>query len=546
MRKYLTHNKEVFFVFCLVALSVAAHYYVLFQYASNIPKIDDYTDIFRFINRYRDATGWYEKLVLIFEQHTSHRTAFSRLIYTIMYGLFGQINLKILILIGDLSTLGIIYLFSEAFRKKESHLYFGAFSAIFLLNLQSWEGMLWAMTALSNYCVVFFALASISALVSERKGCFPWAVALAFLSSFSQGNGVFIWLIGFVYLVIDGRGRGLGRVSIWAIFASISMTFYFYNYEFMSAPAIGGEHVSIVEMLRRVFFWFITFMGSCWVFESGNTQLAAMIGFFIAVCAIPAFMFLRKRAPALGYFIIFVLMSGAIASYSRSSWLNDSFALSSRYRIYSVYLSAVIFLAAYLYLEEKAVFRNATKIVLMMVALAHTTVSYAASFYPMRIAQRDYEDAMRHWLITGRDEILNSRLAPLISKFAREALDSAAWDPRSLFHDSLYFSDRVGAMDCGREKFKAEVQVVLTRNPEAIVGEMVIGDASFFRGKIRRIVVCKQRVAYLGDFVEQSRTADGSQLFHYLKADPLESADFMVLEYSPGVYLKGNLAVGNE
>jgi hypothetical protein len=523
----------------LIALSVAVHYYFLLKYSANIPVSDDYYDALRFLNNYTQTKSISQKFHILFSQNNEHRPAFNHLIFASMHALYGSLNFKVLMFIGDISTIGLIILLGTIYRRQGDAFFIFALIAIFLLNLQSWQSMFWAMTATSNYSVAFFALASISALLSKSNKGIYFAALFAFLTAFSMGNGLVIWPIGFLCILLaDTRNRRF-RLLFWSLAMAACIAVYFTGY--VISPAMKSPMALVLSdgQWQKPIIWFLTFLGSCWVFESNNVVLAASAGaILLALCA-PSFIFLKTRAPAVAYFIFFLLMSTAITTYSRFYSSDLTWALSSRYKIYSIYLSCILLITIYLWLSAKRPNQKLLKIFLLSIVVSHTIASYCTSLEPMRDEQRDVADSMRQWLLTKRESRFEFQWIPDGSFWIEDSIISKRWDPRELFPDSLYFHRVKNTNACTQKELEGNLPADMKRNIQAVAGEIAINDKPLIFDRIKYIIVCKDQRTYSADAIEPSRNIDGKLKFHYLKIDPIEKADSVLFKTNAGAVYKG-------
>jgi len=79
------------------------------------------------------------------------------------------------------------------------------FIATMTFSYTSADSMQWAMSAMSNYTVIAFALLTFWMLT---KGGVAWsmgALGAALLSGLSQGNGFLVLLLGCAFLLFDRR-----------------------------------------------------------------------------------------------------------------------------------------------------------------------------------------------------------------------------------------------------------------------------------------------------------------------------------------------------
>lgn len=526
IRKLISNNK---LCFSLATVAFIAHYSVLFSFAKNIPIGDDYYDIFRFLNYYENAHFLKEKLLVIHAQHNEHRTAFNRLIYLLMYEISGSINFKALMLIGDLSTIGLIALLSGQYKSHKAAAAISSFIAIFLLNLQSWSSMLWAMTAISNYSIVFFTLACFLALSSNKTLLMPIGMLFATCASFSMGNGLLAWPLGLLCIVFNKSSKRSLHALLWLIASIIFIFIYFYKYAASTAMKVPLESVSSLTQWLQALRWFFSFLGSCWTFESNNITLATIVGTILFAAAIPCVVHLSKEKPVIACFIIFIFLSAAVTTYSRFSLFSPTEALSSRYKIYSIYLSCIVLINFFFWLSKRGFNSRNLSLYLLLVAALHTTVTYLTSLEPMRAEHNDISDSMRRWLLARQKSRFEFVFIPDGGTWIEDAIVSKRWDPRHLFSDSLYFRRTSDQQECLRHKYKGDLKVIVRRSHGAVAGEIQINDQPLIFDRIQQIISCRGERSYITKAINPSRSYDGNLVLHYLRADPIEDSNTILL-----------------
>ncbi|GAB3783425.1 hypothetical protein GCM10028818_41410 [Spirosoma horti] len=210
------------------------------QYAVNIPKWDDHAlraFLFNF-DRESTLTG---KIYQLFRQHNEHRIVFDRLVSTLDYQLFGKLNYVHLMLVGNLSLVGLLWVFMAALRRSrpdvsdQSALY-AVPIAWLLFNLSQWENMFWGMAALQNFSVVLWVIAAFYFLSYTTH----WRLAFVagVLATITSGNGLMVWPLGFLILVLrlpaySGKGSrtAYGPILGWLVGAAIVVALYFAGFE---------------------------------------------------------------------------------------------------------------------------------------------------------------------------------------------------------------------------------------------------------------------------------------------------------------------------
>ncbi len=219
----------------LIAAVPAYRYYtVVLNNAINMPFEDDFDSGLKFIATYSfQVTTLAEKLKLLFSQHNEHRIVLNRIVFLTDYGLFGQINLRHMILIGNLSlvlVLGLLLRSSFGRASSVQKLVYFLPVPFLLFQLHYWELTVWGMASVQNLYIFVFALLSFYAL-SRSVGQPVWfgvACTMAVVATFTSGNGLFTFLVGIPTLVLMKQYRQLG---IWLVVAVVTISLYFWGYQ---------------------------------------------------------------------------------------------------------------------------------------------------------------------------------------------------------------------------------------------------------------------------------------------------------------------------
>jgi hypothetical protein len=216
-----------YFIVSLIILPILFFFYNIVISTDNIPFKDDYVlldSIFQMKNA--DSFSVWSQAFL--KQVNQHRFAFERIMMWLIYQVFGSENIKAQIIIGDLFLLGILYFFIDIFRQfKLSWRYFIPVSLL-LFNYTYFENATWGIAAIQNTPILFFALLTLHLLSLQTQKTFYFAVLVAIITMFTSGNGLGIWLVGFLLLTFQKRWKHLG---IWFSVAFLIILFYFkYDY----------------------------------------------------------------------------------------------------------------------------------------------------------------------------------------------------------------------------------------------------------------------------------------------------------------------------
>ena len=356
----------------LIVLPVALYFYFLLEYSINIPKWDDHA-LKAFIVEFQNSNGFIPKLQTFFKQHNEHRIAFDRFFTLIVYWINGSIDYRWLMWIGNFTLLGLLFIYYKIFQTlKISIAYFVPIPFI-LFQLQLWENTFWGMAAMQNFGIIFFIFSLIYLICLEKRAAFYSALFIAFLATYTSGNGITIFPVCIFLLILQRRFKDA------FVFTSISVILiflYFYDYKFPeNNPSLDG--IEIQKMIKGFFM----FLGSVFDFlpnASQNHKILIFAGFFLFVSSSTIAVYLifdsklfkkQRNLNQIKLFILgsimFLIGTAIVVTITRISYGEVSL-LTSRYKIYSILLLITIYLA----IISKINFRDNNRIAFSLIFLA--------------------------------------------------------------------------------------------------------------------------------------------------------------------------------
>lgn len=301
---------------------------MVYQHAQNIPWMDDYEAILGTVLNWKHASSVGEKLLTLFQQHTEHRIVWTRSIVMGYYYLFGDINFKNLILIGDLQLLiaGVVLVY---FIKQYGGKYWqqkACLACICLFDLNTYEAADWAMTSLQNYGVLMFFMLS---LLCWSKGKVTPALIFQAIMIVSSGNGMIGALSILIFLIMKGNGRYFIHSLATTIVTCLS---YFAGYH-------RNESTQQFDIATGIEYY-IKMLGAHFSFD-----LAAALGIFVIVMLIYVLrkkaIWIKKEAWPLLAVLAFALLTMGTITVFRSCVPGAQFQ-TSRYLIYPELIIGII------------------------------------------------------------------------------------------------------------------------------------------------------------------------------------------------------------
>lgn len=367
------HRQFDLLVACvLLLIPIIVFWSVWSTYAVDVPKWDDQA-LKAFLFYLDSETSISGKLYQFFKQHNEHRIVYDRLITWLDFSLFGKLNYRHLMVVGNLSLVGLLAIFGLVFGRTLSAqakilsnqsslsladcLIYLPPVAFLLLNLSQWENMFWGMAALQNFTVVLWVVGAIYVLCFTRN--LPFALLLAIAATLTSGNGILIWPIGFAILfhqrILNIRSSWSSLI-IWVVGAVGTITLYFLGYEKPAGnPPIRG---TVFDLLKG---WFAFNGAAAEAFPIGPVFVRCVLVGGIGTLLILGIWFFilkkwlsHKKLSPFDYFFVgvtaFLLGTAAIVAWSRVGFGINTL-ITSRYKAYSLVLLAIFYSAAIVYTQ---------------------------------------------------------------------------------------------------------------------------------------------------------------------------------------------------
>ena len=183
-----------------------AFYVLLLGTVVNVPYLDDYDTILRFLEGERSVSE-------LLAPHVEHRLAGVRIVSGAILALTGEIDFRLLALVGNLGVLATASVLYLGFRPKSGRpgkaLAFVP-ASWFLFQPQYWDSFFWATSALSNLWVLPISGLAFIALLHRGPMTVTIAMALAAVAALTQANGLLCLPIGLVLLAFPAPGSCCG------------------------------------------------------------------------------------------------------------------------------------------------------------------------------------------------------------------------------------------------------------------------------------------------------------------------------------------------
>lgn len=226
-----------YLAYLLVAVPMLVHSWMVYRFSTNMPYLDDYTFLVDSLNLKKAHLSAPQLLTAIFYPHGEHVIMFARLTALIDYVVAGELNFRTLFFVGNATLLGIAGLLYRIARQ-------GGLSVLqtlpifwLLFQPQYYENtMTWAICALQHVPALFFAFGTFYLLAQPSARSFAFSLPLAFLATFSNGNGLAVLVAGFLVVLLRRQPK---YVLLWLLFSALSGGLYYYLSQFSAAAPVS-------------------------------------------------------------------------------------------------------------------------------------------------------------------------------------------------------------------------------------------------------------------------------------------------------------------
>jgi hypothetical protein len=391
------HQRHLIWLLILL-LPITAYFLLVFQFSINIPISDDYDIIFHYLNAPADR-----KWDMVWGLHNEHRLIFSRLVSDLVYHLFGVVDFRLLIAIGNLSLFGIFLILYRQFIQLDCN--FKYFLPVpFALFMHPILGnAMWASTALQSYGVILFALLSFHFFNDRNRKGLPLSLLFCALAVGSSGSGVLAVLTLVTWSFVNVLNHRFGpnphasrrksdafRLVAVLLFSSLVLGLYFHGY---SKP---GHHPPVLDALLnpvRTAHYFLGFLGSF----APARLLAPVLGLSVAAWfVLVTVKKLYESSPVIYYSLLFLIFNAGAAALTRSAFGLGQ-ALSFRYSIISALALILLYFSAIrLATFGKDLFAKALNIILILSVLL-CPLSFVAQFVMLSERNIELSQGIENW-----------------------------------------------------------------------------------------------------------------------------------------------------
>lgn len=382
----------------LLAVPILLHFLLLVGFSLNIPWIDDFYWYFEFLRKIEETKSSMDAFQVIITPYNNHWHILQRLLFVSIVNLLGSINMAYVVLVGNILFLTLFYFLFV--RKVKSHFQItnGVVAAAWLF-FQPVSHYNFFECAFFNLPVLLLSFLAIRGFSDKRNIGFFWGV----LATFSNGNGLLIWLVG---LLIAIWHRDLRRVFQ----SGLTFIGFALLYVFLSKGSQGPGKFS-AEPIGDMAIYFVQMCGSLvngldlfnpWL------QTICGLGLIIGILAMTRRALLTNEK--LYFFMIFILMSMGIIALTRKEVNGFSAQIVNHYLMFPQLLLGCL---VYFFIDNLNL-RKSVKTFLLVSSIALSSLNYLVKLpdlnghYALKIANLLNYEGQKKWrlypLIQGNEE----------------------------------------------------------------------------------------------------------------------------------------------
>lgn len=400
-----TRKRDEFLAWLPAALLIGFYTVFLFNHALNIPQLDDYSNLLKFVVDYLDTGSWAEKRALLFSSnHTEHLTLLNRLLVLLQYSLTGELNLRQLIFLGNGFTVLTFVLFFSQMPSDARDAFHVSLGALILFQPFGWYNGTWAMAALSNLGVWPLGFA---ALIAVNHATLSWrrlSVAFVFglFACLTQGNGIVALLLAPLALAFRVRERGAFLVLVgWALAALVLYLAVLANDDPLVQARVQHSLKFTLLVPLKAGLFHLVLVGR---FFSEQVVVAALLGLagtgYSVLCLLDL---VRGRATTSQLFILYVMGSLLLVTLLRAGMTFGDLNISHRYWFYSQLFWFCVILDGFARFGwHRLVVRLAlARWSLLILAMILCLSRYATAHAEISLLNRDKIQGQEAWLVSG-------------------------------------------------------------------------------------------------------------------------------------------------
>ena len=337
----------------------------IFRFIENIPNSDDFDLFLGFVNSFLSTDDIGDRFLLLFSPHNEHIVLTSRLAALLSFYLLGTVSLLALLVFSHMLILASLLILLKSTKANSGFL--ALLFSLLVFQPQYGEVLVWASAAVSFSSMLFWAVLALSCAQS-RWPSIGIALICCMLAALCNAAGLAVAPAIATTQILQRRWR---TACFW-LATSVALTL-----------ALSSQAKIVVP--EKLMAFGVSLLGASLSFENASASFAGglLLGFLaVGILFSPQ---LRTNVQLRGM-LIFSLISIAVIAWGRHSAALEVAYLTSRYRLFSVLVLAIVALSLVQILLNKLPSRRRTILVSSLILaccfalLSFKTFSYEVSF----------------------------------------------------------------------------------------------------------------------------------------------------------------------
>ena len=389
-------QKDETVISLLMIIPIFIFYRFVIIHSINVPYLDDFQILNTIVRVQDEPQKWW---TILSEDFNGHRFAEIKLLVWLDYWLEGQINFKTLCIFGSFFLLGFWGLCIKIIRENNIPLFYLLPFTLILFQPIFHRNIFWMLSCLQYQQSIFFTISAYYFLAKYTTQSFVISVVLGIIHTQINGNAVYIFMLGALIPLYQGRYK---MTTIYCIIGIITGVLFYRGMPTMVGLA-GYSLQDLITSNPKVIIGSLGgFLGGAVYQFTKNTFVIGAVGFGIAIIfGIITFVFIaliikhifkknvlknaRSEAILLEYDelfrqrIIIILMAASLlltatgVAISRGVF-QKGVMLVERYYLYSVISISIVYLLVIMLTSKKI--RLIVGIVAMPISLFFCWHSY--------------------------------------------------------------------------------------------------------------------------------------------------------------------------
>lgn len=272
-----------FFIILLIILPILSGFFYLSLFAVNIPNGDQWSsDIYLGI-KFHDGKGLWSDLLQL---HNDHRPVFPFIIMVSShlvsnFNIITETFLSFFLYIISFIIISLIFL--NRIHYEKSLIIALIPVSLYYFNFFEIGSLLWG---LSIFYSVFLVCATAMFYLLDKSSGIDWKFIIAIISAvicmYSFSSGIFIWIGGFIVLILKNRAYKSKKLLIWIISSLIALYIYYFVLSINSTGIHGysGYHDYLSNFIHypiQKTFCFFSTLGSNIIHNANYATFAGVI-----------------------------------------------------------------------------------------------------------------------------------------------------------------------------------------------------------------------------------------------------------------------------